>query len=163
MSLRKTEAIVAVLLVFALGISLFRPSMTGFVPAKAERQAINLWIDSSQVYTLRLNETIPIVSLRISGAVIGNGSISIWLGDGDERLLMWSNARPAIPASANMITGLASVTPKEDGSAITFTNECVETCVMPENFQQKNSYDLAFDVEPGTTLRIDEIVYVIID
>ena len=163
MSLKKTEAILAVVLLLALGLSFFKPSMTGFISAKTERQALSLVIDSPQTYTLRANETLPIISLGISGSVIGDGSVGIRLGLGNESLLVWSNTMLAEKVS-NRITGIfpLEIEPNTTGAVSgTFVNECIETCMLPEQFQRQGSYDLIFDIQRGTTLQLDEIIYVI--
>lgn len=163
MSLKKIEAIAAVVLLLALGLSLFRPSMTGFISAKTERQALGLVVDAPQTYVLRSNQTLPIISLGISGSVIGDGLASVRLGIENENLLVWSNAMVA-EQMQNRITGVfpLAVGPGTaspvDGA---FVNECIETCILPERFQRQAAYDLVFDVQPGTTLQVDEIIYVI--
>jgi len=162
MSLRKIEAVLAVVLLLVLGLSFFRPSMTGFISAKMERQALGLVIESSQTYVLRSNQTLPIISMGISGSISG-GIVNIRLGLGNEKLLLWSNAMLA-ERTSNRITGVFSLavepgsTRAVDGA---FVNECVETCTLPEHFQRQESYDLIFDIEPGATLQLDEIIYVI--
>jgi hypothetical protein len=45
----------------------------------------------------------------------------------------------------------------------TFVNECIETCELPEEFQRQAAYDLIFDIQRGTTLQLDEIIYVIVE
>lgn len=155
----------AVLLLLVLGMSLFKPSLVGFVSAKTERQTLNLVIDSPQTYTLRSNQTLQIISLGISGSVIGDGSIGIWLGVENESLLIWSNTMLAENIS-NRITGMFSleIEPNTTGEVSgAFVNECTETCTLPERFQRQEAYDLIFQVQPGTTLQLDEITYVIVE
>jgi len=163
MSWKKTEAILAVVLLLVLGMPFLKPSMTGFISVKTERQAIDLIIDSSQTYTLRANETLPIISLGISGSVSGDGSVGIWLGLGNESLLVWSNTMLAEKVS-NHITGLfpLEIEPNTTGAVSgAFVNECAETCTLPERFQHQGAYNLIFDIQRGTTLQLDEITYVI--
>jgi len=163
MSWKKVEAILAVVLLLALGMSFLKPSMTGFISAKTERQALGLVIDSSQTYTLRANETLPIISLGISGNVIGNGSVSVRLGIGNESLLIWSNAIRTEETS-NRMTGIFPISVEPDTTRTAsgaFISECIETCELPGHFQRQGSYDLIFDIQRGTTLQLDEIIYVI--
>lgn len=155
---RKIEMIVSVVMIFELSMLLFTPATTGGVTGIAEslhHDDVNLAIDSLQKYTLRYNSTSPLLSLGISGSVIGNGQANVWLEAGDERLLVWSNAIIQT-TTANMITGMFS----SAGTSSAFSDVCIETCVLPEQFQQRKEYLLIFEVKPGILLNIDEIVYI---
>lgn len=173
-NLYKAEFIVALSLLAIVMVSVYRPSMTGYVPSNVLTQQLDLVVDSSQSY--RLTTSDRFISFALSGSVAGNGAVYVWLdnkaGAADSKILLWTNVRPASPLTgAKYITGLAidigpgqeipNLGPQnaETWSGI-FVNECMDTCLISPAWQT-GSYDLVFQLEEGTTLNVDGISYIL--
>ena len=169
-TLVKFELIAIVLVILVLTVTI-KPSLTGFVPMKSHNLPLNLTIIQSQVYHLKSNETLDILSFAVSGMVVGNGTASVWLDDGVNRSLVYTNIRQP-QQGGNWITGMATISVQPgpvtneydslpDGASAkegSFYNECIETCIM--NGVKRDSYDLIIRVQPGTAIVLDEIVYI---
>ena len=151
-------------------------------------QNLNLEFSESIKYTLSTNseEQFIISSLRIDGAVKGNGVVKITLVDSSgNSYLIYSNVKKDI-GKGNLITGMATAdignteensisleltpvenlpgfisTPKKGYSAVSgsFTNECVDTCYIGLSLSKDITYDLLFEIEEDTTLILDSITY----
>ena len=164
------------------------PKITGYVSADMFSQNLNLEFSESIKYTLSTNseEQFIISSLRIDGAVKGNGVVKITLVDSSgNSYLIYSNVKKDI-GKGNLITGMATAdignteensisleltpvenlpgfisTPKKGYSAVSgsFTNECVDTCYIGLSLSKDITYDLLFEIEEDTTLILDSITY----
>lgn len=165
------------------------PKITGYVSAEIAAQKLNLEVDKSQVFVLSANSTEPITltSFRLSGEVIGSGLVQIFLNDGEKDLLVYSNVKKkgdGMNKITGMVAGAGGETPKEgswlainpgstaenptqilaEGEQLAsgaFDNECAETCFINFGLSSGNSYNLIFKIEPGTKLKINEVVYTI--
>ena len=167
------------------------PKITGFVSTDLAVQALDIEIDKSQVYTLRSDSVDPIhlSTFRLSGSVIGDGMVQIFLDDGEKELLIYSNVKKREGGMA-LITGMATgaggapadqvglvlepgnsiddvpvkqLTETEELTSGSFENECAETCFVSIELSNTKSSQLIFKVEPGTILKINEIVYTLIN
>ena len=175
--LHKAEIIAATLLILILGITFYKPSLTGFVPANVERHPLDIKISESQVYNLISNESLPLVSFGISGNITGKGAVYVYLdnAEGVSKLVYTNVRKPRDPSGFLRITGLTTVSveqgpridqyfplaPDEEAVYGTFINECVETCALPLEGFDKTAYKLTFLVEPGAVLYISEIIYLV--
>ena len=147
-----------------------RPSITGFVPTEAYSQELNIDISSSQRFILSSNEAVlKISSLALTGSVQGNGLVNVYLSDGGQKWLVFSNKKKQ-QSAMEQITGLAvhelDIKPGEKLDRIEtlpagykaasggFQNECVDTCVLQQDLLNKPSLYLDVIIEPGTTLHI---------
>lgn len=171
----RAEIIIAVLVITVMGFGLFRPSSTGFVPANVQHEPLGISIEKSQLYRMVFDNDTNIQSFGVSGSVYGNGSAYIFLDNkAGQRLLVYTNVKnPANMTGASLITGLATAN-IEPGPVIgehvplgadeettngVFINECIETCTTPMDFVGKE-YDIIFLVQPGVSLKVDEIIYI---
>jgi hypothetical protein len=170
MAWQKTEAIIVVTVLLIIGLTFFKPSITGFLSAKTTHQPLDLIITSSQIYEFEVNETLPISSIGISGSVTGNGTVNIWLADEGGRLLVWSNAFQTKPGglsitgmfAGDMVRQLPSETLNDLRTKV-FVNECIETCMLPPNFQQKKKFKLVFELDQGMVLKVDEVILLMVE
>ena len=171
------SVICLILLVFALIVSK-NPSITGFMTTNTFTQKLNLDISESKLIGIESlsSEPIKLTSLMISGKVTGEGLVEIYLVDGSQRLLVYSNLQKkknSVPQITGMATGTVKVYEKEklNGHIVTpedyntlkgaFTQECFETCFLNE--QESLFHDLEVWVQPGTKVKITELKYSIIE
>lgn len=141
--------------------------ITGFVPTETISQNVNLEISSSSRYELKTNGTLS--SLSLSGEVVGNGLVNIYLSNGNQEFLVFSNKRK-VSSAMQHITGLSvmELKPKERLDRIdslpegfvtaqgAFESQCVQTCVL-NGFSGSAHLDVV--VDPGTTIKINKIVF----
>ena len=107
---------------------------------------INLKVDNDTVYDLDFEE---LSSIGITGRVIG-GTASVYIENDDKRYLVYKTRK----SRKNLITGLLI---KNTASGSHEFNGCIETCVLPKNFEKP--YKLVIDVDPGATVNIENINY----
>ena len=173
---------VFIFLLIAVVVVSFRPDISGYLPAASFRQNLDIELSQSQVFHLKSTDgnDVRFSSFSISGEIIGEGYVSIYLDNGEERLLVFSNVKQ-MQSFGLPITGLIAGSKSEDqGLAIesgnlikefetaegetfsgAFIDKCEETCRITPFFY-RSEYDLVVLIEPGTKLRITDIVYVVI-
>jgi len=141
--------------------------ITGFVSTETVSQDVNLRVDSSQRYELKTDGFVS--SLSISGDVKGSGLVNVYLTDGANELLVYSNKRK-LSSAMQHITGLSTmdIEPKGridridtlPGEYVTvsgaFESQCAQTCVLSE--MQSPLY-LDFVVDPGTSIHISKVIF----
>ena len=78
-----------------IGVSLYyKPTITGYVPAKTYTQNLSLVINKSQNFLLTSDNLEPftIESFKISGNISGNGQVKIYIDSGKgQRILVYKN------------------------------------------------------------------------
>jgi len=147
-----------------------KPSITGFVPTETYSQELDFDVYESQRFILSSDAgVLKISSLALTGSVQGSGLVNVYLSDGSQKWLVYTNKKK--PSSAmEHITGMAvnelDVVPGERIDRIetlpagyktstgAFQNECVETCVLDDSLFNKPTLYLDVIIEPGTTLHI---------
>jgi len=151
-----------------------KPTITGYVPTTVYLQELNISVSESQRFILTPKNSETLSSLSVSGAISGNGLASIYLSDGKNELLVYSNKKKQTP-SIEHITGLAAsdliIQPGQKLDRIDslpdqytaepggFTNQCLETCMIAQNtFTNQNLY-LDIIVEPGTQLNLSQLLF----
>jgi len=166
---------IAVLTVIIGVLSLSKPTITGFVPTATYSQGLDIDIQESQRFILSASEgTLKLSSLWLSGDVGGQGLVDIYLTDVTKKSLVYSNKRKKQTAF-EQITGLATseliIEPGQKLTTIdtlsdsyktqsgTFTNVCIETCVIDETLYNKKNLYLDVIVEPGTSVHISELTF----
>ena len=171
------SVICLILLVFALIVST-GPSITGFMASETYTQKINLELSESKIIGIDSlsSEPLKLSSLKLSGKVIGEGPVEIYLVDGSKRLLVYSNLQEkqkGLPQITGAATGSVRLSVKEtlNGQVIKpenydteqgfFNQECEETCFLNE--QESSFHDLEIWVQPGTKVRITELKYSVIE
>lgn len=165
------------ILVFVL-ILLLVPSVyaftkvTGFVPGKYDEKRISpsLIINETQQQTFHIEMPYgsELLSLKISGTVVGDGN-AMAVMDNDGVGLEIFNFNEPQDGVAEAITGIfTNVENALTGSAVwasaengtkekEFTSECIDTCYL--SLPNKETINLFFVVEDGTTIKIDHIEY----
>lgn len=163
---------VIILGVFVLTLALSQPGITGYVPTSTFSQSLDIRVSESQRFNLGLDQGVGLTSISLSGQVTGQGLVNVYLNDGSERKLIYTNRRRK-GSSMEVITGLAhgSLTikpgekinenPKLPDNYVTveggFVNSCVETCVLEASNNNKLSLDVLIDED--TTLDIRKITF----
>ncbi|MFH1649518.1 MAG: hypothetical protein ABIA93_03140 [Candidatus Woesearchaeota archaeon] len=95
-------AAIGVIVLFSFVVT--RPAtITGYFTIDTYQQKINLEGDGSATYTIK--DPVKLNSLRLSGRVDGPGEVRIYLQQGLERKLVYTNT---VPGSTSKITGLAT-------------------------------------------------------
>lgn len=85
---------VVVLLLIIASLFLFKPIITGYAVFSKEtthNESLNLVLNESGDYTLALNKTGDISSMRATGRVIGNGTARIYIEKDGKRYLIYKN------------------------------------------------------------------------
>ena len=194
--LKKIQLFFAISLLL-VSISLFfkNPGITGHFSADFKSQILDIMIEQSQSYLITANSPEPIYvsSFRISGDVIGDGNVEIFIEDNGQRFLIYRNIRKkenGLSAITGMATALGketdhieeseeklllleplsavkweevSLSEKEEFSTGPFSNKCVDTCFIEMLLSSEQSYKLIFMIEPGTKLKLSKIIYTLKD
>jgi len=179
-----------------LGLSFYilsNPNITGYVSIDFVMQDLNLTLTQSQIFTMTTTNPEPftLTSFKLSGEVIGDGRVEIYLDNRQgQQLLIYRNLRTK-DKGISAITGLAvegaeqaaeagkesyfiispgeiiqspgllELSEREETVSGPFSDECVDTCFIRMELSSSTIYGLVFKVEPGTTLKIDRIFYTI--
>ncbi len=190
--LKKTQLFVAISLLLLSTLLLFKtPGITGHFSADFMSQQLNMVIEQSQSFEIATNnqESIYVSSLRLSGNVIGQGSVEVFIENDGQKYKIFQNIRER-ETGLTAITGMAvakvdkeeeaillSLTPSEviewdkglslsDTEEYTegvFNNKCLDTCFMEMSLSSEERYKLIFMVEPGTEVQITKITYTLKD
>jgi len=182
-------AIVAlVLFVFVLFITPEHglKSISGFMSVQDYAQTAGITAENSRSFFIESSKgSFSLKSFKISGEVIGDGAVQVFLKEGSKKLLVYTNMKVQ-KHGLNFVTGQVVkllVEPEKaeylrfvEGSPINevplvpdgfetseelFSNSCSESCVLPVEFYNKEKYVLELLVTPGTVLKIDKIEYLI--
>lgn len=107
------EITAAVVLILFGVISIFpNPGITGYVSIEIKTQEIDLTIANSQSYILTTNSKEPfyLTSLQFSGEVIGDGSVKVYVDNGQgQKILIFSNIIKK-DKGLDSITGMNKIT-----------------------------------------------------
>lgn len=184
---KKAQLFVAISLLFVATLFLFNDSgITGHVTADFRSQTLNLAVEQSQMFSLTTNQAEPIYisSFRMSGEVIGGGSVEAYIESNGERLLIFKNVKEREQGLPS-VTGLAvaaeppaeeallllnyvdtlewkeetSLSDAEEFIEGSFNNQCKDTCFIEMSVSSEQGYRLIFMIEPGTKLNIHKIIY----
>ena len=162
-------------------------SITGFFSTETQRQQVNLEITESASYLLQNTAGNPLSLLQfsISGSVQGGGAAQVYLKDGSTQVLVYSNIHKK-KQGLKGITGNFIDAPMPNGeqgefleilekgslqktpivpegyepAEESFKDSCSESCALPVEFYNDNGYTLDVLVVPGTSIKIDEIVFI---
>lgn len=187
-SLRRFEYVFVIVLIVAVPLLFFRPSITGFVASDTKAQILNMNFTESQALNLASNNgSIYISSFSISGEVIGDGGIAIYLvNDKNTRSLVYSNVgqKKKVSPLTGAATGIAAAHAveviQEGGLVIeegeklqwpgkigenyasgSVTAVCIDSCYLSSDDYTASSFKLQIFVEPRTTFKLQEILYTI--
>lgn len=192
---KKIQLGVAISLLLVCTLMLFKnPSILGHYSADFKTQTLDIIIDKSQSYALTTTSQEPlyITSLRVSGEVIENGNVEIFIdNNAGQRLLVYKNIKK-IEQGLAAVTGMAvgpesiegpeqkmlllkplsqiawngaeiSLSEEEEYVSGPFKNKCVDTCFIEMPLSSEFTYKLIFNIEPGTKLKINRIIYTLKD
>jgi hypothetical protein len=182
----RIELTVVLLLIIALPLLFFRSSVTGFVSSDTKAQILNMTFGESQSVNLISADGAAYINFfSISGEVIGDGSIAIYLvnKDNDAHSLVYTNVGQK--KKAPLITGMAAAYAEENdmqsGNLIleqgqkldwpgslgensasgSFAAVCMESCYLSQDMFTSDNFELQVYVEPGTILKLQEIFYTV--
>ena len=186
-NLHRFEYVFIIILVVAIPLFFFRPSVTGFVASDTKAQILNMDFTESQALTLTSgNESVYISSFSISGDIKGDGDVAVYLASSAARSLVYTNTGQQKKASP--ITGMATGIPAahavevvesggllveegkkldwpgnlgENSASGSVTAVCVDSCYLSANDFTASNFELQVFVEPGTTFKLQEILYTI--
>lgn len=190
----KVKIALAITLVLALSFHIFtNPNITGFVSLDFIMEDLNITLTESQSFILTSTATEPftLTSFKISGDIMGNGSVEVYLDNNQgQKLMIYKNIRTR-GGGMEQITGRATteeqaevsaekksyliispdkiienveplqLSEKEETVSGPFSNECVETCFIRMELSSDTIYNLIFITEPGTILKFNKIFYTI--
>lgn len=195
-TLQKIEIIVSIGLILVLTAFLLgNPNITGYLSLDFVMQDLNLTLSQSQNYIITSTNPEPFIltSFKISGEVIGDGRVEVYLDNNQgQQLLVYKNVKQK-QRGMGLITGMfiagekqtekekakkesylvikpgediqnpkmLELSEKEETVSEIFSNECTDTCFIKMELSDKIAYNLIFKIEPGTTLKLDNIVYTI--
>ena len=194
--LKKIQLFVAVSLLLVSVTLLFKnPGITGHFSADFRSQILSITMDKSQSYLFSTNSPEPtyVSSLRVSGEIIGSGSVQIFIEDNGQRFLIYKNQKEKEQGLPS-VTGMAvasgripedieestekllllepldtlrweelSLSEQQEFAAGAFDNKCADTCFIDMSVSSEESYKLIFMIEPGTRLKLNKIIYTLKD
>lgn len=178
-SIKLIEFVGAAVAVFLLTLFMANnPSITGFVTTETFVQKLNFEVTESQLIGIESisNSPLQITSLRLSGEVIGNGLAEIYLNEGRQKKIIYSNLqkkKKGMLGITGHVTGAVRVYEKAGlrGELVrpegyqtkqeVFKDACIETCTLEG--LKGTFYDIEIWVQPGTRVKITELKYNIIE
>ena len=167
----KITALLVILILLAPTVYAFQ-DITGFVPGRYDekKERIDLVINQSKplTFTLDVPESSDILSVKLCGKIIGEGSASAFLiTDGKRMKIIEHNTNKKsfiniitglFFGMANSLTGSTTLdTNSNETSEIRFQECCLDTCHM--NLKDKNQIQIEFYVDEGTTMEISHLGY----
>jgi len=184
--LHRIELAFIVILLIALPLVLFRSSITGFVSSDTRAQVLNITFNESQTLNLisSSDEPIYINFFSMSGDVIGDGDVVVYLANKNTSALSLVYTNIGQKKGAPLITGMAVAqggnnlkpgtlliepgqkldwpgSSGQNSASGSFTAVCMDSCYLDAgNFTSKN-FELGVFVEPGTIFKLQEIYYTI--
>ena len=165
-TVKKLEMFVLVCLLLVGALTFFSyPGITGHVSSDLSTQKVDFKIDQSQLFELTTNSlgSFYITSFRISGSIVGEGVVEVYLDNGKgQQLLVFNNIR-------NIETGmggLTGITAKVVGSDQTFNEIIPQKTILikPTTFINQNpSIELLADektINEGFDAECDESCFI---
>lgn len=172
---------ILVLIVFIASLFFSQGSITGYLTSNIERHAVDIVVDTSTSYvmTLKNNRVLALTSLSISGEVKGSGRVAVFLdnGIGLRRLVYANNKGASAPTELTaqfvdndhenrglvvekyrVLEDSVPMAPSDLTHGL-FRKVCSETCLLDVGLFRSSRYELLIFVDPGTTLKINEIAY----
>ncbi len=207
--MRRMFLAVGIVLIVGVGFAFFQfdvNPITGFISYESYRQTVDLDLSEGTIYILSSStpETLNITSFAISGEIIGDGQIEVYLQSANERILVFSNTKDKDfgiqsitgqgEGGLGVITGLVvgetvgtgetegieeanllvlkrqpdkidlqHPTIGEDNSVFSgaFTNVADDSQFIFMQLSQEDVIRMVINIEPGTRVRIGEILYTI--
>ncbi|MBU1204522.1 MAG: hypothetical protein KKE93_01300, partial [Nanoarchaeota archaeon] len=146
--------ILAVFMILGFGLFFLKPTITGLIVGIGEEaytQNISLVVNESSSYEWQLEHIGILRSARISGSILGNGSVKVYL---DDKLVLDSSKLEK--SGIGMITGLAisDLTETNEGAVlsenITNITEETENITAPEIVEIENITNITVPEEDIT-------------
>jgi competence protein ComGC len=182
------ELMFIVILIIAVPLLFFKPSLTGFVASDTKAQILNMVFTESQALELKSASASPVYvsSFSLSGEIIGNGDVAVYLANGETRSLVYSNVGQKKKASplTGAVTGIAAahaVEVEQNGTLVidagrklswpgdfgensasgSVTAVCMDSCYLSADTFTASNFELQVFVESGTTFKLQEVLYTI--
>ena len=93
----KDLVMIYIALIFVISLFYFiRPSLIGYVTITKDISyidSLNLTYHNSTDYSLKLNQTAPLVSLKVSGYLVGEGNALIYLQSHNKTYLVFDSSK----------------------------------------------------------------------
>ena len=188
--IHRFEFIFIVILIIAVPLLFFNSSITGFVASDTKAQVLNYNFTESQALDIKspFGGPVYISSFSISGDVIGDGGVAVYLTTKDTESLVYTNAgsrkrNPSlITGTATGITAAYAVKMEQNNESLlieggrklnwpgklgensasgSFTAVCIDSCYLDSTNFTADSFELQIFVEPGTIFNLQEILYTI--
>ncbi|MBS3148523.1 hypothetical protein J4219_06555 [Candidatus Woesearchaeota archaeon] len=170
---------IAVLFLMVTVLVTTQPNITGFVPTTTHSQTLDLVSSETKRYSLTPSfGKLHLASFAVSGNVAGSGLVNIYLTDGEQKLLVYTNKRK-VKSNLAQITGYVPadliISPGESLNETdtlpsgyttqsgTFTSVCIETCVLGQQFLKKDKIFLEVIIEEPATVHITEMAFSTLD
>ena len=165
----KWLVISAIVLLLAFPVLAFEP-LIGYMPKGESGKILKLDIavteNKSMVFDVNIPESCEIVSVKMSGKIVGRGEVLAFLKGDSQFMKIFSHNQKSmygmrmitasLIAIENVLTG-AAVSGNDTISETVFKSECIDTCSI--NMGENKKMEVAFIVEPGTTLNLESIEY----
>jgi hypothetical protein len=110
----KSKSFLFLLIIVAIVLApllIFGSSITGFIAVDSKTQILNMTFTESQALNIKSqnNEQVHLSSLSISGEVIGNGKVIVYIANGDKRALVYTNVnkKKTVPPITGAFSGTA--------------------------------------------------------
>ncbi|MCK4496609.1 MAG: hypothetical protein KAU24_00315, partial [Candidatus Aenigmarchaeota archaeon] len=122
-------------------------------------------VNASQEYNWKPQNLGELNSIKLSGSMIGNGSVRVYIESQGKRYLILD--RSLLKHKNSTLFGFVPFVRAEDivnttqDIELNFVDICVDTCFLTG--LNESSYKLVFEVENGTILEIMEINYMIVE
>jgi len=139
----KSVVIIFAILVAVASFFLLKPLMTGYVVISENQNyvdSVNQLFDSNMNYTWSPEHHGELMSLRVSGSIIGNGSVKIYL-EQDNKTYILLDSNELLNKKSSSITGLVvgvNTTSNQQEGQIVETNYPNPELIITENLSEQN-------------------------
>ncbi|MBI2451564.1 Ig-like domain repeat protein [Candidatus Pacearchaeota archaeon] len=138
----------------------FKPTLTGFAVfegvSKIYTKQLDIWENNSEEYTIEINESGRINSVKLSGLIEGDGEVKVYFED---KLILYSNNLKVSETKLINKTLDDNQTQEVEVAIKKFSEICEETCDLSEfNFSSGN-YKLRIEINGNAKVRIDNLSY----
>ncbi|UCD07235.1 MAG: right-handed parallel beta-helix repeat-containing protein [Candidatus Aenigmatarchaeota archaeon] len=157
--------IITLLVLIVIGVT----SFTGYIILRPilvyHTETLNMTINTSQEYDWKPQNLGELNSIKLSGSVIGNGSVRVYIKSQGKRYLILD--RSLLEYKNSTLFGFVPFVRAENivnttqDIVLNFVDICVDTCFLTD--LNESSYKLVFEMENGTILEIMEINYTIVE
>ncbi|MGB9675253.1 MAG: hypothetical protein ACP5IJ_01450 [Candidatus Nanoarchaeia archaeon] len=180
--IKKFELILVMFALFVIFLTWFSTNITSYHIFETSLQRINLTFENSAELILSSDEPESLTFLALSGNVVGQGNVKIYLTNGEAKLLVWDNSQ----RNSNIMTGYATYSKNQISNSKKlkvsigrpleyfssnqnnfgifgkFSNVCIETCTLDPKVWKGKEWRLLIYLSPNTKLELDELIFTMI-